>query len=86
MESSGSYNMGLANLVKHAYTHHPLEDYNAAHAFCKEDPSKSEYVINKKAYNEKKTYYYLSHKGEWKVANASGNVAITSAEDFAKGP
>ena len=86
MESSGSYNMGLANLVKHAYTHHPLEDYNAAHAFSKEDPSKSDYVINTKKYDAKKTYYYLSHKGEWKVANASGNVAITSAEDFAKGP
>ena len=27
MESSGSYNMGLANLVFNAYSKHPLEDY-----------------------------------------------------------
>ena len=27
MESSGSYNMGLANLVKNCYSKHPLEDY-----------------------------------------------------------
>lgn len=27
MESSGSYNTGLANLVQNAYTKHPLEDY-----------------------------------------------------------
>ena len=33
MESSGSYNMGFANLVKNAYTKHPLYDYNNAGAF-----------------------------------------------------
>jgi len=33
MESSGSYNMGFANLVDNAYTKHPLEDYNKAGAF-----------------------------------------------------
>ena len=27
MESSGTYNMGFANLVKNCYSHHPLEDY-----------------------------------------------------------
>ena len=32
MESSGSYNMGFANLVYNAYTHHPLWYYNKAKA------------------------------------------------------
>ena len=27
MESSGTYNMGFANLVNNCYSHHPLEDY-----------------------------------------------------------
>lgn len=30
MESSGSYNMGLANIVYNAYSKHPLEDYMKA--------------------------------------------------------
>lgn len=39
MESSGTYNMGLANFVANAYTKHPLNDYNAAGAFEEEgDP------------------------------------------------
>ena len=33
MESSGTYNMGFANLVNNAYTHHPYYDYIANHAF-----------------------------------------------------
>jgi hypothetical protein len=33
MESSGSYNMGFANLVKNGYSKHPLDDYNSAGAF-----------------------------------------------------
>ena len=32
MESSGTYNMGLANLVNSTYTKHPLDDYGAAGA------------------------------------------------------
>jgi hypothetical protein len=32
MESSGSYNMGLANIVYNAYSKHPLEDYLKAPA------------------------------------------------------
>lgn len=32
MESSGSYNMGLANIVYNAYSKHPLEDYMKAKA------------------------------------------------------
>ena len=33
MESSGTYNMGLANLAYNAYSKHPLEDYIKANAF-----------------------------------------------------
>jgi hypothetical protein len=33
MESSGTYNMGLANLIKTAYSKHPLDDYNKTKAF-----------------------------------------------------
>jgi len=33
MESSGSYNMGFANLVKNGYSKHPLDDYNSKGAF-----------------------------------------------------
>ena len=33
MESSGSYNMGFANLVGNAYSKHPLKDYNDNKAF-----------------------------------------------------
>ena len=33
MESSGTYNMGFANMVKNAYSKHPLDDYNNAKAF-----------------------------------------------------
>ena len=33
MESSGSYNMGFANLVGNAYSKHPLKDYNDKEVF-----------------------------------------------------
>jgi len=42
MESSGTYNMGFANLVKNGYSKHPLDDYNNAGAFVFEDPAKTE--------------------------------------------
>jgi hypothetical protein len=37
MESSGSYNVGFANLVANAYTKHPLEDYVVAGAIYDAD-------------------------------------------------
>jgi hypothetical protein len=37
MESSGTYNMGFANMVKHAYSKHPFDDLNAAGAFNQYD-------------------------------------------------
>ena len=88
MESSGTYNMGFANLVYNAYTHHPLYDYNKAHAFVVEDPTATIEVIATE-YDANITYYYRNHKGNWKTASSqpeSDNLVITSAEDFAKGP
>ena len=42
MESSGTYNMGLANLVYNAYSKHPLEDYLKNNAFIMKDTKKTE--------------------------------------------
>lgn len=54
MESSGTYNMGFANLVKTAYSKHPLNDYNDAGAFQKEIVS---YNISNNGYDETEDYY-----------------------------
>lgn len=89
MESSGSYNMGLANLVNYAYSHHPLQDYNAANAFCEEDPTKSEQkAISNDAsnYKEGTVYYYYNHKGNLKNTQDDELKILSSAEDFALGP
>ena len=69
MESSGSYNMGLANLVNYAYSHHPLEDYNGSNAFCQVDETKSEQkaIANEVGnYKAGTVYYYYNHKGNLK--------------------
>ena len=84
MESSGSYNMGFANLVHNAYSKHPLDDYNAAGAFVIEDPSKSSYVIADE-FEEGETYFYKNHKGNWKNTK-DDELKITTAEEFAMGP
>lgn len=70
MESSGTYNMGFANLVNNAYTHHPLEDYKQKGGLAKGelvvdtanpiDPSTIE------AWSKKNTYYYYNKKGNLK--------------------
>ncbi len=89
MESSGSYNMGLANLVNYAYSHHPLQDYNAANAFCEEDPTKSEQkAISNDAsnYKEGTVYYYYNHKGNLKNTQDDELKILSSAADFALGP
>ena len=54
MESSGSYNMGLANFVKNAYTKHPLYDYNKAGAF---ETVASEEYPKAESYTEGTKYY-----------------------------
>ena len=62
MESSGTYNMGFANLVNNAYSHHPYYDYIAAGAFQKES---TEYTVATE-YQEGAVYWYKNHKGNWK--------------------
>ena len=89
MESSGTYNMGFANLVKNAYTHHPFYEYNKAGAFVTEDPDSTTEVVAD-TYQSGISYWYRNHKGNWKEAAPSkrieDNLIVTSAEDFAKGP
>lgn len=89
MESSGSYNMGLANLVNYAYSHHPLEDYNGSNAFCQVDETKSEQkAIANEAGNYKAgtVYYYYNHKGNLKNTRDDELKMLSSAEDFVLGP
>lgn len=72
MESSGSYNVGFANLVANAYTKHPLEDYMAAGAIQDQE------ITEASEYHEGVQYYYKNNKGKYKEATLSG------PEDFAK--
>lgn len=75
MESSGSYNVGFANLVANAYTKHPLDDYVAAGAIQEVD---SQEITEASSYQENVQYYYKNNKGKYKEATLSG------PEDFAK--
>lgn len=75
MESSGSYNVGFANLVANAYTKHPLDDYVAAGAIQEVD---NQEITEASSYQEGVQYYYKNSKGEYKEATLSGS------EDFAK--
>ena len=63
MESSGTYNMGFANLIKTAYTKHPLNDYNKAGVFAKQNDT---YELATGAYDPKAKYFEDS-KGKKKV-------------------
>lgn len=72
MESSGSYNVGFANLVANAYTKHPLEDYMAAGAIQDQE------ITEASSYQEDVQYYYKNSKGSYKKATLSG------PEDFVK--
>lgn len=100
MESSGTYNMGLANLVNTAYTHHPLLDYNSAKAFVKGTAGK-ETLMN--SYPADGLCWYRNHKGNWKCASTGdagkdktlitdvygdvlGDISCANASDFAKKP
>lgn len=84
MESSGTYNMGFANLVKNAYSHHPLFYYNQANAFVEDDPNATSYV-EASGYEEGGQYFYRNHKGNWKDT-VNDELKIASAEDYAMGP
>lgn len=79
MESSGTYNMGFANLVKNAYSHHPYYDYLKAGAFQKEV---STYEVAS-SYEEGKTYYYKNHKGNWKNTDEDELKIFNDEEDKA---
>ena len=81
MESSGTYNMGFANLVYNAYTHHPLYDYNKAGAFQKAETEYQEAT----SFDASKTYWYKNHKGNWKNT-VEDELKITTAAEFAMGP
>ena len=70
MESSGSYNVGLANLVKNAYSHHPLRDYINYDAIVLKNGSEPEEYDKKAPYDASKTYYYKNHKGNIKSFSA----------------
>ena len=94
MESSGSYNMGFANLAKKCYSKHPLDDYNAAGAFEVVDPSSTSRAIatNYDSASDKQ-YFYMTHKGAWKIANTPGvnnnndeGFTINNESDFNKTP
>lgn len=94
MESSGSYNMGFANLVGNAYSKHPLDDYNAAGAFQVEDTTQT-IETPTTTYKAGKEYWYLSHKNEWKstlsTSPDAGDLVVINddpdiASAFANGP
>lgn len=98
MESSGSYNMGFANLVGNCYSKHPLKDYNTNGAFQTGSAGKAEILTQ---YPDDGVVWYMNHKGNWKfckidggekdAANVAkygdslGDITLTSVEDFAKG-
>ena len=81
MESSGSYNMGFANLVKNAYSKHPLDDLNNKGALTTDETSYTE-ATN---YDSNTTYWYKNHKGNWKNSK-DDELLITSEEDYNLGP
>lgn len=86
MESSGTYNMGLANLVKTAYSKHPLDDYNKTKALCVVEKVTTPIENLESNYNANTVYYYYSHKGDLKNTKDNELNSLSSAEDFALGP
>lgn len=53
MESSGTYNMGMANFVANAYTKHPINDYQSAKAFTEKEVT----YLPATSYDAEETYY-----------------------------
>lgn len=90
MESSGTYNMGFANLLKNAYTHHPYYDYIRAGAFQKEETQYVAVDLTNTEYDDSKTYWYKNHKGNWKNTDDDELKTIHNEADpaaaFALGP
>ena len=80
MESSGSYNMGFANLVKNGYSKHPLDDYNANNAFVVENidyTQANDYVTGT-------TYAYKDNKNKWQTISFDEDT--DPAASYALGP
>ena len=75
MESSGTYNMGFANLVHNAYSKHPLNDYNKAGAFAKQIDT---YSISNTATADPKVKYFEDAKGK-KQVKFEGDGAVSYA-------
>ena len=90
MESSGTYNMGFANLVNNAYSHHPYYDYIKAGAFQKESTDYSVIDMSTAVYDDSKTYWYKNHKGNMKNTDEDELKTIHTEADpaaaFAMGP
>ena len=68
MESSGTYNMGLTNLVHSAYDKHPTDDYNKAGAF-----SKVSYKVSNEPTANSGLQYFADSKGSEKVKFSTDN-------------
>ena len=83
MESSGSYNMGLANLVKNAYSKHPLEDYQdvmrkqtESYALCDKDfdPEEDYYVDDADEDSGKKQVFFYRNPDHYAEGEAIKDV------------
>jgi len=83
MESSGSYNMGFANMVKQAYSKHPFNDLNNNGVFEVEDYENSTFAVAE-TFDPNAKYYYINHKGNLKVAE--DELGEITASNFAAGP
>lgn len=83
MESSGSYNRGLANLLKNAYSHHPLYYYAQSGAITK----RIDNAVEAKTFVEGTKYSYYNHNNNLKVADGSeDNIIELTEELFELGP
>lgn len=85
MESSGSYNMGFANLVGNCYSKHPLKDYSG-NAFVVDNSSLVTVTNDASLYDPTVTYSYYNHKGNLKNTAEDDLKVLSSAEEFALGP
>lgn len=86
MESSGTYNMGLANLVKTAYSKHPLDDYNKTKALCLVEKVTVPVENSANSFNLETKYWYYNHKGNLRNTKDDDLKALNNAADFALGP
>jgi hypothetical protein len=79
MESSGTYNMGFANLVHNAYSKHPLNDYNKAGAFAKQIDT---YTLSTSSAPEDKVKYFEDAKGKKEVDFSDGTTVYSPGKYY----